>query len=277
MLQIFITKNKSRKNIAEHLHDLIAPMHGADHMALKDDFYKLGKKLLSHQNHSRSWRKIDRELKKSLNKLDYYINEGYMNAAGNYEPWIRKLIDARGRKQQGFPVTEDERELFEFKEQLYETTDEINKHYAKKQKIARQLRRLPLDKSKAALQMDLKLCGNDYIAAKKAAEEIAGNIYVIVSTGKLTEQAEFYKKFRDGQILPEKVEQLTLRLGFYQEQVSTSTKESTEHIDNMYEELNDEITEKIDDIEEYDETLEDDYIYEEQTNINKFKIRREES
>jgi len=273
----FITRISKRK-LANRLQDIAA--QSLSNPKLQNDLYGLSDTLRNQNVHSPNWRKIDKALKENLNKLESYINDGYTNTAGNYEPWIRKLVNIRGRKEKTLMISSDERAIFEQKKLLYEKTDEINKYYAEKQEIMSRLDKLsPNNPQINVYRTELKLCGNNYIAAKKYAEQIAGNIYVIVSNQKLTEQTEFYKEFKNGQILPAEVQHLAFKLGFYQEQVAENTKQSTEYIDEIYEELNDSIideTDELDNIAEQSEKFEQDDDAKENTDkMNRINKSRE--
>jgi oxygen-independent coproporphyrinogen-3 oxidase len=84
---------------------MTSKIKGTDSLELKEDLYKLKDKLLSQNEHSRSWRKIDKEINKNLDKLDDYIDDGYINTVGNYESWLHNWIDIRGKNQKKIEFT----------------------------------------------------------------------------------------------------------------------------------------------------------------------------
>jgi len=251
---------KSQNKIANRLQGIAAQLNDNE---VKDGFYNLSNILLKQDTYSRSWKKIDNEIQKSLDSVDEYINDGYINAVGNYETWIRKFIDARNKKQ-AFRISENERSLFELKCDMYKKTDEINIYFIKKEEIRKKLQKLALDNPQRKIyHMDLKDSENKYITAKKQVENLAGYIYVIVSRDKLIEQMDFYKKLKDGQLLPEKLEDITSRLGFYQDKVSTTTEQSINIIDDVYETFDESISDQDDSIDNHEdipEQLSEDFV-----------------
>lgn len=233
---------KLKKKLANELQSIAAVADSS-----KNEFYELSDLLLNQRIKPHGWRKIYKELRMHFNILNDYINEGYYNALNNYEPWIRKFVIAFGKKDT-FRVTNNERELFEHKDNMYKKMDEINKYFIYKQNANDKLKKLPNnDPQKSVLQMQIKEFGNQYIVAKKQVEDLAGYIYVIVSHENLKEQEGFYRKLKEGQILPTKLEDLTLKVAFYQDNVSSYTNESVSTIDGLYKDFEDSMSDDSDD------------------------------
>ena len=237
---MFMFKSKIRKsqnNIANHIKDIASQIYVKE---VRDGFYELSTLLLKQSTYSRSYKKIDKNIKECLSVLESYISEGYINAAGNYEPWIRKFINARGQHTIKFKITNEEYKLFELKDSMYKKTDEINKFSADAQAVNKKIKTLsPNDPMKKIYDNDLKNIKNRYIAAKKQVEGIAGVIYGIVSHEQLKGEMKFYEQLRDKQIYPEELEKLATRIEFYQKTIDEANIEGEIIINRLYDGMDD--------------------------------------
>jgi len=215
---------KSQNKIANRIQDAGAQLRDQELYDLSD--------ILTNQNiHSRSWRKIDKELNARLNELKDYINKGYKNTAGNYEPWLRIFVDARGEKK-AFRADADKRKLFKENNELYMKTDEINKLLEKKKKITAKLNRLPYDDPQTViLETDIKRCAKRYKEKREEIRAITIDRYVKASYRDVAEDIETYKILNDNQILPDDFEDLKYELDFYKENVEKNANKNIEIID----------------------------------------------
>ena len=227
---------KLNNEMANHINDTTAALgSGIDYRMFREDLYDLRTKLLSQTVFSRKRRKIDRKIKKSLIKINEHISGGCANAAQSYEEILRLLINARGNRNENYPITKDYLKLFEKKEELGLETDKINKCYDEKERLKKRMNAMKHnDPQKISCKTNLKVAEYKFIEANQKVKNLAEHIYAAESLGGMEETAQYYKKLFDGQILPDNLENLSTKVSYYKDKVEMVNEINNEIINELH-------------------------------------------